>query len=175
MTSKLVQNRGLSPQTLDAHRRCRANRYDADERLWFLLTYLEDVVPWGITVHHIPGDRTDGKGENAREGIQLQTPSGMIFMSGLVSTESGQQYIEPVAAGEAYSKWDLGYFVPDGENWRFFLGAGPVGLISFFNSRQASQGDDWELKYNFETIDSAAELAAYLQQEFDSLAPEARL
>ena len=88
------------------------------------MNYLRDVVPYGITVQHVPSAAST----NVRQEIQLLTPSGQLFMSGLIGTERDHFRLEDVAASEAYTKWLDGEFAPDGQNWRFFTGLGAKTL-----------------------------------------------
>ncbi|KAL9135741.1 MAG: hypothetical protein Q9175_003065 [Cornicularia normoerica] len=163
MTSEFARNQGLSQRTREAYERSRGSN-NVEDRLHFYLTYLEDLVPFGLTVHHVPTQRGDDpRPSNAREEIQLLTFPGMIFMSGLVSMESAASLIETVAASEAYTKWLDGDFVPDYDNWRFFTG---LATIRFFKSHD---GDEWELEREFHPILHAAEMADTLDQEFDKL------
>ena len=93
----------------------------------------------------------------------LLTPSGDIFMSGLVSNEKQYARIEQVACSEAYTKWLNGDFVADDCNWRFFIG---VGRIGFYNSRNL---DEWDCVNHSNPIDDVDSVAAHLQLEFDKL------
>lgn len=83
-------------------------------------------------------------------------------MSGLVSMEINATQIERVAADEAYTKWLDGDFVD--EKWRFFTG---IKHIRLFES--SPHGDEWDLVENFDPIESAQEVAEFLQQEYDRL------
>ena len=91
------------------------------------------------------------------------TPSGQIFMSGLIGTETSHHRIEEVAASEAYTKWLDGEFAPDGENWRFFTG---LTELRFFKS---DQGDSWEMAEKYHPMHDPEYVAAFLQEEYDSL------
>ncbi|CAD6587166.1 MAG: hypothetical protein ASARMPRED_003014 [Alectoria sarmentosa] len=164
MTSHVARNGGLSQQTHEAYRCYGRTPRGVDERLHFYYTYLLDVVPWGITVNHIPAERSnDPRASSTREEIQLLTLSGTIFMSGLVSMERSATMIETVAADEAYSKWLDGDFVPDDRKWRFFTG---LTQIRFFES---PRGDEWDLVDNFNLMLNAQGVAAFLQQEYNRL------
>ena len=157
MTSYFARYGRLSPQTqgLAEHGARPQNVY---ERLNFYMNYLQDVVPYGITVQHIPSDRP----ENNSQEIHLLTPSGQIFMSGLVSRDRNHNHTEEVAGSEAYTYWLDGEFAPDGDNWRFFTG---LAALRFFNS---VQGDSWELQQSYHGMDYAEYVAEYLQEEYDS-------
>ena len=165
MTSLFVRNNGLSRDTLGAYTAYCIDPGAEDDRLHFYYRYLVEVVPYGVTVHHIPADRSRCglHNTNTREEIVLLTPSGGIFMSGLVSNEKQYVHIEQVAGSEAYTKWLNGDFVPDDYNWRFFIG---VGRIGFYNSRNL---DEWYCVNHSNPIDDVDSVAAHLQLEFDKL------
>ena len=84
-------------------------------------------------------------------------------MSGLVSMELRHDYLENVAADEAYTKFLDGYFVHGGGRWRFFTATSKVRV---FNS---DRGDGWVLMGEFRPFQDAGSFAAYLQREYDSL------
>lgn len=159
MTSNFARNHRLSQQTLDTYTRYGAHPRDAADRRYFYHVYLQDVVPDGVTVHHIH----NGSHNLVREEIQLLTPSGRIFMSGLVGAEKNHHYTEKVAGEEAYNKWQDGYFIPDEQKWRFFTG---LAKIRFFGSRE---DEKWDCKGQLDPIGCAQYVAAYLQQEYDKL------
>ena len=84
-------------------------------------------------------------------------------MSGVLSMEVQTNYLHSIAADEAYTNWLEGYCVPDDGNWRFFT---LTGVLSFF---KGYRHDGWAIDDYFEPMDSAQDLAAYLQREYDSL------
>lgn len=170
MSSFFSRNGGLSEQTREAYNRCGDSHPNVGERLVFYITYLHDVAPWGLTIHHIPADHIpesesrNGNVSTTREEIQLLLPSGRIFMSGLLSLERSAAYLETVAGDEAYTKWLDGYFVPDNQNWRFFT---CLANMRIFNSNH--RGDEWDLVGSFHPISHAQEVATLLQQEYNRL------
>lgn len=169
MTSIYAQRRTLSVQTRESFRRSRSEDARIDERLHFYLSYLREVVPAGITVHHIPANRGNastqhnGQLTETREEIQLLTHTGRIFMSGLVSMENEYRPLETVSGYEAYTKWLDGDFARDRDNWRFFTGH---NSLRFFNSYH---GDKWERMATYFPAQYVQQVADYLQQEFDRL------
>ena len=158
MTSYFARHRRFSRQTQEwAH--YGAYPRSLDDRLQFYMNYLLDVVPLGVTVHHLP----TGLEENKSEEIHLLTPSGQIFMTGLVGRQRNHTTTEEVAGSEAYTKWLDGDFVPDGQNWRFFTG---LAELRFFNS---DRGNSWELKQSCHPMNYPDYVAEFLQEEYDSL------
>ncbi|KAL9129720.1 MAG: hypothetical protein Q9175_007218 [Cornicularia normoerica] len=167
MTSLFARNRGLDRQTLEAYQRAIRNPLSVNDTLDFYCTYLQDVAPEGLIVHHIPVD-LDNEGRvfvrnPPREEIQLCTSHGMVFMSGLVSLEFSPRTLERTAGDEAYTKWLHGEFIPDGNNWRFFT---CQARIKFFNNYNI---DEWDSVGTYHPIQYAEEVAAFLQEEFDKL------
>lgn len=84
-------------------------------------------------------------------------------MSGIVSMDRNPTLLEEVAGDEAYTKWDNGDFMRDGDNWRFFTGN---VLIRLFRSHH---GDEWRMPREMDPIWDVEEVAEYLQQEFDRI------
>ena len=108
---------------------------------------------------HIP----TGLAENKSEEIHLLTPSGKIFLSGLVGTNRNHNNLEEIATSEAYTKWLDGDFIPDGQNWRFFTG---LVELRFFNS---AQGNSWDLQQCYHPMLYPEYVAGFLQEQYDSL------
>lgn len=166
MTSQFTRNGGLREQTLDAYNRSCMCPRGVDERLNFYLTYLEDVVPSGVTVDHVPVELDNGGRVSVRNPPReeiLLTMSGKIFMFGLVSMEYNPRTLEKTTGDEAFTQWLNGDYIPDGENWRFFT---CQSMILFFNSHH---DDDWECVSDFDPIDHVDQVAAFLQREADSV------
>lgn len=88
-------------------------------------------------------------------------------MYGLVSMDRRPDQIETVAADEAYTRYDDGYFVGDDRTWRFFTGLDQLRVYSCVD------GDEWELMAHLSPISDARELARYLQDLYDSLSDAA--
>ncbi|KAL9068684.1 MAG: hypothetical protein Q9161_005998 [Pseudevernia consocians] len=167
-TSYFAQTESLSQETLNAYQRFFHEPRNAEIKLDFYFCFLADVVPYGITVHHfLPSPRRIPRYE-----IQLQTPSRKIFMSGLVAMEVGFVVMDAAAAAaaEASVQWNDRQFVPDGENWRCFIGIGPA-LIGFYKALGA--GQLWEDMSVAMRLDPRG-VAIYLQKEYDSLPPASR-
>lgn len=169
MTSIFEINGGrLSYSTLEAYWLYGAFPRSIHDRLHFYLTYLVDVAPFGVNVEHIRAFRSSDIMLNpnlttTREEVQLLAPSGKIFMSGLVSMEQTTNAVEQVAADEAYTKWDDGDFVPDGQNWRFFTG---LVRLRLYDSRE---GNEWECLGTYHPITQAGDVAAVLLQQYNRL------
>lgn len=166
MTSAFAQNGSLRQGTLNAYTHSNTAPRTVNKRLQFYYHYLQDVAPTGLTVQHVPVPRDEHGHLPARspvrEEIQLLTASGFHFMTGLVSVESDPEALERTAGDEAYTNWLGGYFAPEGGRWRFFTGH---SLIAFFST----EGDTWALAAEFDPVEQADEVAAFLQEEFDEL------
>ena len=158
MTSYFASHYGFSLETYEAAA-YGAEPRDVNDRVDFYMKYFRDVVPHGVTVQHVPGYFV----ENTSEEIRLLTPAGEIFMSGLVRKDRNHKRSEDVAAGEAYTHWLNGEFVPDGLNWRFFTCHDSLRL---FNSEE---GDEFVLAHCFRPMESPLYVAQFLQEEYDSL------
>ena len=156
MTSYYAQYQQLSARTHDAFAWSEARREDLNARLTFYFIYLQDVVPYGITVHHIPRNF----GQN-REKIWLATYSSQIFMTGLIAMETNPTYCEEQAADEAYTQWVDGYFVD--RNWRFFTG---LFRIRFCDGYEDAE---WERVVDLDPMQNPAEVAQHLQECYDGL------
>lgn len=130
------------------------------ERVFFYETYLQDVVPDRVTVH-VPRKHMT----HERHEIQLLTPTGAIFMWGLIGTETDDDLAKCAAGIEASKQYRDGHFVPDWLSWRFFT---CLTEIRFFSAEERSN-EGWECQGEFHLIDDAQRVAAYLQQEFDNL------
>ena len=156
MTSYFAQHGVLSDDTLRAYERYRWSR---PHRLRFYCNYFEDVVPAGVTVHHIPS----GIHVNSREEIELRTLRGNIFMSGLITLENDSSDLEQAAGDEAFTKFLERDFVRDDERWRFFTGT------SRLNFYECNGNEDWELAESLMPIRHLRHVAEYLQWHFESL------
>ena len=128
------------------------------DQLHFYYHYFRDVVPQGVTVQHCPTGES-----GTRDEIQLLTPSGRIFMSGLVSIDRSTTEVESVAGSEAYTHWLDGDFVPGADKWRFFIAH---TKLLFFICRHGNhyEKEDWA-----DPMMDAENLAAYLQCQYDRL------
>ena len=164
MTSMYVFYEGLSQQTRKAYEKYTSPSRTPDDMLDFYLHYLRDVVPFGITVNHVPANKNLEPiiSQNSREEIQLVTNlSGKIFMTGLISLERHFSLLEPIAADEAYTHWLDGDFVD--RNWRFFTGIDRVRFC------RGSQDAEWEIVDEFWPMSNPDQVAEYLQEEYNRL------
>lgn len=156
MTSYLAQYGMLSDDTIRAYERYSWSR---QHRLRFYCHYFEDVVPEGVTVHHIPS----GIHVNSREEIELRTPRGNVFMSGLIALGSNSPDLEQTAGDEAFTKFLEREYVGDDERWRFFTGT--TGLKFY----ECNGNEDWELAESLGPIQNQKQVAEYLQWQYESL------
>ena len=159
MTSHYALHQQVSNRTHEAYLQCGDHPRDLNDRLNFYILFLKDVVPYDITVHHVPRDRNPRLPH--REEICLLTRSGKIFMTGLISLGTQTKYVQDQAAGEAYTRWLRRQFV-DG-NWRFFTGLMRMTFCNGFDN------NEWEQVVERHPEDYAREIARYLQQEYDRL------
>ena len=162
MTSFYARHGSLSRQTRESSQHFARPRNPQD-RLRFYMDYLIDVVPLEVTVHHAPSSSGPRGRRARREEIQLLTPSGEIFMTGLVEMGSSPYHCEEVAASEAYTKWLDGYFAADGRKWRFFTG---LSQLRFYRS---DRGVSWNIKEAFHPMNEAQRVSEFLQQQYESL------
>ncbi len=172
MTSKYALFGRLSAKTIAADDSGGLISRDLDERLNFYLTYLEDVVPDGVTIRHVPNNRqhfelrlSDSSPRNRtpvrREEIQLRYEGG-VFMTCVLSLDYNPTLAEEVAGNLAYMHWSDGYFVRDNHQaWRMFTA---LKKIRFFSSRH---GREWDQIATYSPIMDAGNVALYLQREFD--------
>ena len=162
MTSNYAIFGDLSERTRDIYRRYGSRPRTLDERVDFYLALLKDVVPGGITVHHVPEDPSSHDGVSPRrEEIQLLTYSGKVFMSGLVTMDRDTTETETVAGSEAYTKWLDGDFID--HNWRFFTAS---ARLKFFGN---CHRDEWERMRDYHPVTHADLVAAFLQNEYNRL------
>ena len=172
MTSNYAKNRGLSQQTLSLWKSIGDPPRDVADRLRFYLSYLSEVVPYGVTVHHIPSRPSyntrhlpSRPSSDTRQKIQFWLGTGKIFMAGLVSLEINGVNAEHPATDEAYAKlYDEDIVSDDGGTWRLFSGGAKVRMYNCHRSTNA-----YELTGLFQPIENAGELAAHLQREYDSM------
>ena len=164
MTSFYARHGTLSRQTRESLQYYTSPR-NAQDILRFYMDYLLDVVPLEVTVQHVPSS-SDTRG--TREEIQLLTPSRRIWMTGFVSKELNPDYPEHAAGSEAYNKWEEGYFVADGGNWRFFTG---LAQLRFYKN---DQRNTWKITENFYPMDSAQSVSEFLQEQYENLSHHQR-
>lgn len=162
MTSKFARNHEqLSEETRDAYRQYGANPSEIMDRVYFIQKYPIEVVPEGVSVLHIPRDPAIY--DVRRQEIHLMTPCGRIFMLGIVTRENRHNRSTREASDEAFARWYARYFVPDGQNWRYFTA---LQDIRFSKSQNNQRGECMD---SFNPIVDARYVAAYLQREYDSL------
>ena len=123
------------------------------------MNYFQDVAPDGVTVVHeriLPV-------HNPRQEITLRTPSGQIFMSGIVTMEPQTRDLDIYAANKGEPKWRAGYFVPDGRCWRFFTATNMLGVFLAYGE------DGWDPVGAMDPVRHASETVRLLQNQYDSL------
>lgn len=157
-TSYYARHRRLSEETLYAYTRYNDNLRD---RLYFYYNFFQDVVPDGVTVHYVPSMLSG----NTRQGLELRTHTGRIFMYGLVSMEHNTSQIARVAAEEAYTKFREGYYTRDDGAWRSFTCLTQVRMYACFDG--SGRGEFQGLLH---PISDVRETAVYLQNQYDSMA-----
>ena len=86
-------------------------------------------------------------------------------MSGIVTLDHNGSLTEKIAGDEAYTNWGNGLFVRDGYTWRFFTATGEMRF--FMNS--SNERDEWYFAEEFDPIEGAQDVAAFLQKEYDGL------
>lgn len=168
MSSNFVSFGGLGKATLEAHERYE-NSKTAQNRLAFYIQYLVDVMPWGVSVVHVPTVQSEvAPGDlHSREELRLYTPwsnvNPEIFMSGLAFFENTEGNVELVAGNEARNQWGSGLFAPDGLHWRFFT---IRSEIKFFKSYDGTTCGNTA---KFGLFERAEHVVIFLQHELDQL------
>ena len=161
---------GLTRHSWDLWRNGGPSARSVQERLHFYLAYLQDVVPYGITVTFIPIHRQPYYLNPEVDGIEIRLMyRHMIFMTGIVSLQiCNPEAVEEIAALVAYSGYCSNEFVSDCNNWRIFTFTTRLR----FSTVHFSQNDRTP---GFHPITQVGEVAEYLQQEFDRVLPHASL
>lgn len=165
MTSIYSEYGWLSQQTIDAYHRC-VHPQDIEDRVNFYLTYLYDVVPYGVTVHSVPNHlqpwNIQGYTGIKRMEIALRTDQG-VFMTCIVSVE-GNQHCEVMAATLANDHWHRGHVVPfHHQAWGMFT---CQREIKFFSS---DNGTEWDHTATMNPITDVREVVAYLRREYERI------
>ena len=170
MTSNYAKNHGLSQETLSLWKSIGDPPRDVADRLRFYLSYLSEVVPYGVTVHHLPNRPSSSTGHpprrpssDPRQEIQFWLGTGKIFMAGLISMEINGVNAEHPATDDAYAKLYDEDIVSDNGTWRLFSGGAQLRM---YNCHRINE---YELTGFFNPIENAGELAAHLQREYDSM------
>ena len=161
MTSYFASHGTLSRETRDSAY-CLIDPRNLNDRLIFYINYLQDVVPDGITVQHVP----TGLSNLTSEEIQLITLEGYIFMSGLIRIDRNPARGEEIAGSEAFTHFENGEFSPDARderNWRFFTGH---DSLRFFKSHGR---DSWDEIQKYDPVIDAKYVAEYFMEEYQEL------
>ena len=161
MTSHFATYGALRPETQDAY-----SMYNdtLEHRVYFYLLYFEDIVPQGVTVHHIWDDSSND--HTPTQELQFLTPSGHIFMSGLISLVLGKDSLNSAAKKKARWYYRHAYYADDEECWRYFSAS---KLIRTFNGYK-DYGDAWhEFLGACRPIDDVEVQAQSLQRQYDSM------
>ncbi len=168
MASTYSRQNGLSQVTIDAWDRLGENPRHTQDRRMFYLHYLSDVVPFEVSVIHIPNHQQPyditGEARDFREEIQLEW-ARKIFMTGVISLDDHTPYRAETAAGAlAYYHWSDGYCVPDRDQaWGMFTG---TNKIRFCRSRD---GREWERVASFHPTDDVRSVVAYIRNEYERI------
>ena len=153
---------GLTRHSWDLWRNGGPSARSVHERLQFYLAYLQDVVPHQISVTFIPIHRQPYYLNPEVDGMEIRLMyRHMIFMTGVVSLQYGNpEAVEEIAALVAYSGYCSNEFVPNGHNWRIFTCTTRLRFCTVHGSQN-------DRTPGLHPITQAAEVAEYLQQEFD--------
>ena len=154
MTSYYARHGRLHPDTLAAEPMYNDT---LEDRVYFYVLYFQDIVPHGVTVHHVWDSRTP------TQEIQLKTRSGHIFMSGLVSL------VGPLKrATKNMARWYYrhAYYADDDGCWRYFTALEDIETFNGYNDYE----DQWhEVVAKCDPIDDVAVQAQSLQVQYDSM------
>ncbi len=161
---------GLTRHSWDLWRNGGPSARSVQDRLHFYLSYLQEVAPHEISVTFLPIHQQPYHLNPEVDGIEIRLMyRHMIFMTGFVSLQYGSpEAVEEIAARVAYSEYCSNEFVPNGRNWRIFT---CTTRLRFCTVR----GNHFDRTPGFHPITQAAEVAEYLQQEFDRVMPYASL
>ena len=167
MASIYSRQNGLSHDTIRAWQQIGAHPRGTRDRRMFYLIYLADVVPFEVSVVHIPShlQRHDitGASYNDREEIQLQY-AGRVFMTAVVSMDHRPIWVERAAATLAYHHWREGRCVRDPHQaWGMFTA---TDQIRFFISRDGRNCDRTAI---CDPILDVRHVVAYIRQEFERI------
>ena len=164
MASYYSQYGRLRAQTEAAYTRCFNFPDILQYRIDFYLAYLQDVVPYQISVHVIPSHRQPYELHEIGSGrveIDLYY-GGYNFMTCVVSLDSNPYPPEEVAATLAFEHWRHGHCLPDPYvAWRMMTG---LSKIRFCQSRD---GRDWDRMATLHPIGDVRAVVGYFRQEFE--------
>ena len=160
MTSEYTKNRGLSQQILSQWTHL-CERPREGERLRFYLAYFQEVLPYGVSVYHIPSDPP----KPTSEEVQFCLDEGKTFMCGLVLSKDVYAVdIQQLVVDEKLTRpSDKDMVINDDGSWRFFTAAAEVKVYNRLPN------DEYELLGVFDPIKRAWEMAAFLQREYDGV------
>ena len=170
MTSYYALFKELRLETRTAYTNACNSPRDLKKRLNFYLHYMADVIPHGLTARHVPSTNTITSSSTSSsttttpsritgEEIQLLTPSGYLFMTGLVALEDeATPFTEEVVANEAYNSWLEGFF--GGNNWRFFTAMNRIGF------REGYPNPVWN-RVDFDPIVDVEMVARHLMELYE--------
>ena len=160
MTSYFARHRALRP---DTHYAYAGFNTSIDYRVQFYVLYFRDIVPRGVTVHRTWRASLDSQTQE----IQLRTPSGSIFMYGLVTQSHNANQAEDATRRMARQYFMHGHYADDDDCWRYFTASIYLSLHNGYIDNE----QEWH-----ERVDSSypilqAESQAWdLQNQYDSMA-----
>lgn len=153
----------LSDQTMNAWRRFHTGQGSIEQRRNFYLTYLSDVVPDGVAVHHIPSNRQPWDLNGTREEIQLYY-AGKVFMTGVIGLDRSAGNAEEIASTLAFTHWRSHHFVPYyHQAWGMFTGLERIRFCSSPDGREWGRTEDVDPYYQVHVV------VAYFRQEFERI------
>ena len=158
MTSEYAKNRGLSQQVLSLWTHLCQRPREGD-RLRFYLSYFKEMLPYGVTVYHIPSKPP----KPTSEEVQFCLHEGKTFMCGLIlSKEMYAVNVQQLVIDEKFTKpSDKDMVINDDGSWRFFTAGAEVKMYNRLRN------NEYELLGVFDPIKRAWDLAAFLQREYD--------
>lgn len=158
MTSEYAKNRGLSQKIISLWTQIGKDPRDAGDRLRFYLAYFPEVLPYGVTVHHIPSKPPN----KTTQEVQFCLHEGKIFICGLIlAKEMYAANVQQLVADEKYTKpSDKDMVISEDGSWRFFTAGAEVKMYNRLRN------NEYELLGVFDPIRNAWELAAFLQRQY---------
>ena len=152
---------------MQAWDRFHDHRATFEDRLSFYVQYFQDVVPYNVSVCHVPAYAQtfdlmpDGYPLYRREEIQLRSPEG-ILMTGLISMEFYPESISSVAAIVAFEQWRSGLVVRDNRQaWGMFTCRHEM---RFYISRN---GRDYDGVDYLSPLEDVREVVRYIRHEYE--------
>ena len=132
------------------------------------MLYFQDVVPYDVSVHHVPAyiqahDLNEGSSTIRREEIQLRCMEG-ILMTGIVSMELHGFDVTEIGAVLAYEHWRHGMLVRDPrQEWGMFT---CLRELRFFNSLD---GREIQGVHTFRPIADVRDVVRYIRREYERI------